>query len=182
SSSGDSSERPLHSSSHSAGPSQKICKSSTNSVPSSTPVTGSLAPTRADLLPPRKRFKDSYSHKTSMEEDTEIDTTETEDGRELDIVDGDDVRDHIEVDPRDDREEFEAIGGDSSSLYGIRDGTVRSVEDIPIDLDGAIRDFYHHMSEICDDREDLRRKLRMLESFAERHLGFRPQFDSDVVM
>nr|GFB89300.1 hypothetical protein [Tanacetum cinerariifolium] len=77
---------------------------------------GSLAPTRADLLPPRKRLKDSYSPETSMEEDIEIDTTETEDGRELDIIDGDDVKDHIEVDPRDDREEFEASDGDTVVL------------------------------------------------------------------
>nr|GFB80225.1 hypothetical protein [Tanacetum cinerariifolium] len=65
----------------------------------------SLTPTHADLLPPCKRLRDSYSPETSMEEDTEIDTTETEDGRDLDIVDGDYVRDHIKVDLRDDREE-----------------------------------------------------------------------------
>nr|GEW85868.1 hypothetical protein [Tanacetum cinerariifolium] len=182
-SSGDSSERPLHLSLHSARPSRKRCRSPTDFVPSSTPVTGSLAPTRADLLPPCKMFRDSYSPETSMEEDTEIDTTETEDGRELGVVDEDDVRDHIEVDPRDDKKEFEAIsadivvlgidsrsipmvdeeiikpvGGDYSSLSGTRDGTVRSVEDMPVDMDDAIRDFYHHMSEICDDRDDLRRK------------------------
>nr|GEX76384.1 retrovirus-related Pol polyprotein [Tanacetum cinerariifolium] len=104
---GDSSERPLHSSSHSAGPSHKRCRSPIDSVPSSTPVMGSLAPTHADLLPPRKRFRDSYSPETSMEEDTVINTTKTEGDRELDIVDRDDVRDHIEFDPRDDREEFE---------------------------------------------------------------------------
>ncbi|GJS75018.1 hypothetical protein Tco_0724899 [Tanacetum coccineum] len=61
SSSGDSSERPLYSSSHSDGPSRKRCRSPVNFVPSSTPVMGSLAPTRADLLSPRKRFRDSYS-------------------------------------------------------------------------------------------------------------------------
>nr|GEU64770.1 hypothetical protein [Tanacetum cinerariifolium] len=198
----DSSERPLHSSSHSAGPSRKRCRSPADSVPSSTLVKGSLAPTHSDLLPPRKR--------------------------ELDIVDRDDVRDHIEVDPRDDREEFEAsagdtvvlgidprsvpmvdeeiiepVGGDSSRSSGTRDGTVRLVEDIPVDLDGAIRGFYHHMSKvrvdriveiettqrqlegdqmiasgerelIRDDRDDLRRKLRRLESFAKRRLGLRP--------
>nr|GEY17337.1 putative reverse transcriptase domain-containing protein [Tanacetum cinerariifolium] len=131
SSSRESSERPLHSSSHSAGPSP---------------------PTRANLLPPRKRFRDSYSSETSMEEDTEIDTVETGDGRELDIVDGDDVRDHIKVDPRDDREEFKASAGDTVVLGLIRDGTVRSFEDIPVDLDDAISDFYHHMSEVRVDR------------------------------
>nr|GEV09539.1 reverse transcriptase domain-containing protein [Tanacetum cinerariifolium] len=134
---------------------------------------------------------DSYSLETSMEEDTKIETIETEDGRELDIVDVDDVRDHIEVDPRDDREEFEVSAGDTvvlgidprlvpmvdeeiiepvrgdySSSSGTRDGTVRSVEDMSIDLDDAIRNFYHHMSKIRDDRDDLRRKLRKLESFA----------------
>nr|GEZ28949.1 hypothetical protein [Tanacetum cinerariifolium] len=211
---GDSSERPRHSSSLSAGPSFKICMSPTDSVPSSTPVTGSLAPTCADLLP-----------------------SQTEDGRELAIIDGDDVRDQVEVDPRDDREEFEAstgdtvvlgidprsvprfdeeivkpVGGDSSSSSGTRDGTVRSVKDISIDLDGAIHNFYHLMSKvrvdrivgiktaqrrleadqiasgarasmvesirslrlenlkIHDDRNDLWRSLRMLESFAERQM------------
>nr|GFA43398.1 hypothetical protein [Tanacetum cinerariifolium] len=176
SSPGGSSKRPMHSSLHSAGPSRKRYRSPAVYIPSPAPVTRSLAPNRADLLPPRKRFRDSYSSETNMEEDTEIDTTETEDGRELDIVDGDDVRDHIKVDPRNDREEFEAsagdtvvlgidirslpivddeivdpVGGDSSSSSGTRDGTVRSVEDILIDLDGAIRDFYHHMSKEVDE-------------------------------
>nr|GEY62546.1 hypothetical protein [Tanacetum cinerariifolium] len=148
SSSGGSTERPLHSSPHSARPSHKRC-----------------------------RFRDSYSFETTIEKDTKIDTTETEDSRELNIVDGDDVRDHIKIDPRDDRDEFEAsagdtimlridprsvpmvdeeivepVGGDSSSSFGTRDGTVRSVEDILVDLDGAIRDFYHHMSEVRMDR------------------------------
>nr|GFA52819.1 hypothetical protein [Tanacetum cinerariifolium] len=106
-----------------------------------------------------------------------VDTTETEDGRELAIVDGDDVREQVEVNPRDDKEEFEAsagdtvvlridsrsvsrvdeeivepVKGDSSSSSGTRDGTVRSVEDMSVDLDNAIRDFYHHMSKVCMDR------------------------------
>ncbi|GKB45494.1 hypothetical protein Tco_0896247 [Tanacetum coccineum] len=96
SSSRDSSERPLHSSSHSAGPSRKRCRSPVDSVPSSTPVMGSLAPSHADLLPPRKRFRDSYSSEASIEEDTEIDSIETEVDMELGIGDGDDVRDHVE--------------------------------------------------------------------------------------
>nr|GEW25321.1 reverse transcriptase domain-containing protein [Tanacetum cinerariifolium] len=170
----DSSERPLHTSSHSVGLSRKRCRSLTNSVPSSAPVIGLLAPTHADLLPSCKRFRDSYSPETSMEEDTKIDTIKTKDGRELDIIDRDDVRYNIEADPRDDREKFEAsavdtvvlgidsrsvpmvdeeviepAGGDSSSSSRTRDGTVTSIR---------------------DDRDDLRRKLRMLESFTERPL------------
>ncbi|GJX14935.1 putative reverse transcriptase domain-containing protein [Tanacetum coccineum] len=178
----DSSERPLHSSSHSAGPSRKRCRSPVDSVPSSTPVMGSLSPTRADLLPPRKRFRDSYSFEASIEEDTEIDPIETEVYMELGIGDGDDIRDHVKIDPRDvrdDTEEYEAdtsagdtvevgidpmsapiveeeivepAGEDSSDSSGTRDGIVRSFEDMPIDLDDVVRDFYHHMSEVRIDR------------------------------
>ncbi|GKE72954.1 hypothetical protein Tco_1534995, partial [Tanacetum coccineum] len=182
SSSGDSSKRPLHSSSHSAGPSRKRCRSPIDSVTSSMPVMGSLAPTRADLLPPRKRFKDSYSSKTSIEEDTKIDPIETGVDIELGIGDGNDVRDHVEIDSRDvrdDTEEYEAdtsagdtvevgidpmstliveeeivepAGEDSSDLSGTRDGIVRSFEDMPIDLDDVVRDFYHHMFKVRIDR------------------------------
>ncbi|GJY27418.1 hypothetical protein Tco_0402144 [Tanacetum coccineum] len=182
SSSGDSSERPLHSSSHSAAPSRKRCRSPADSVPSSTPVMGSLAPTRADLLPPRKRFRDSYSSEASMEEATKVDTTETEDDMELSIGDGDDVKDRVEIDPRDVRDdaeeyEVETSAGDtvvlgidpmSASIVkeeiveparedsfdssGTRDGIVRSFEGMPIDLDDAVRDFYHHISEVHIDR------------------------------
>ncbi|GJR71136.1 putative reverse transcriptase domain-containing protein [Tanacetum coccineum] len=191
--SGDSSERPLHSSSHSAGPSRKRCRSLVDSVPSSTPVMGSLAPTRADLLPPRKRFRDSYSSEASIEEDTEIDPIETEVDMELGIGDGDDVRDHVEIDPRDvrdDTEEYEAdtsagdtvevgidpmsapmleeeivelAGEDSSDSSGTRYGIVRSFEDMLIDLDDVVRDFYHHKSEVRIDRiveiETVQRRL-----------------------
>ncbi|GJW64304.1 hypothetical protein Tco_0116188 [Tanacetum coccineum] len=182
SSSGDSSERPLHSSSHSAGPSCKRCESPVDYVPSSTPVIGSLAPPRADLLPPRKRFRDSYSSEASIEEDTEMDHIETEVDMELGIGDKDDVRDHVEIDPRDvmdDTEEYEAdtsagdtvevgidpmsapiveeeivepAGEDSSDSSGTRDDIVRSFEDMLIDLDDVVRDFYHHMSEVRVDR------------------------------
>ncbi|GJU32752.1 putative reverse transcriptase domain-containing protein [Tanacetum coccineum] len=126
----DSSERPLHSSLHSGRPSRKRCRSPVYSVPSSTQVMGSLAPTRADLLPPRKRVW---------------------------YCDEDDVRDHIKIDPRDvrdDREEYQAdtsardtvevgidpmsapiveeeivepAGEDYSDSSGTRDGIVRIV-------------------------------------------------------
>ncbi|GKE96270.1 hypothetical protein Tco_1581125 [Tanacetum coccineum] len=159
SSSGDSLERPLHSSSHSAGPSRKRCRSPVDSVPSSTLVMGSLAPTCVAVGPIK----------------TEVDM-------ELGIGDGDDVRDHVEIDPRDvrdDTEEYEAdtsvgdtvkvgidpmsapiveeeiiepAGEDSSDSSGTRDGIVRSFEDIPIDLDDVVRDFYHYMSELRIDR------------------------------
>ncbi|GJR15570.1 putative reverse transcriptase domain-containing protein [Tanacetum coccineum] len=192
SSSGDSSERPLHSSSHSAGRSRKRCRSLVDSVPSYTPVLGSLAPTRADLLPPRKRFRDSYLSKASIEEDTEIDPIETEVDMELGIGDGDDVRDRVEINPRDVRDdtEYEAdtsagdtvevgidpmsapiveeeivepTGEDYSDSSSARDDIVRSFEDMPIDLNDVVRDFYHHLSEVRIDRivgiETVQRRL-----------------------
>ncbi|GKF04365.1 hypothetical protein Tco_0035033, partial [Tanacetum coccineum] len=178
----NSSERPLHSSPHSVGPSRKRCRSSVNSVPSFTPVMGSLAHTRADLLPHRKRFIDSYSSKASIEEDTEVDPIETEVDMELGIGNRDDVRDYVEIDPRDvrdDTEEYEAntsardmvevgidpmsapiveeeivelAGEDSSNSSGTRDGNVRSFEDMPINLDDVVRDFYPHMSKVRINR------------------------------
>ncbi|GKE22295.1 putative reverse transcriptase domain-containing protein, partial [Tanacetum coccineum] len=100
----------------------------------------------------------------------------------LGIGDGNDVRDHVEIDPRDvrdDTKEYEAdtsagvtievgidpmsapivedeiiepAGEDSSDLSGTRDGIVRSFEDMPINLNDVVRDFYHHMSEVHIDR------------------------------
>ncbi|GKE63544.1 hypothetical protein Tco_1513911, partial [Tanacetum coccineum] len=115
SSSRDSLERPLHSSLHSAGPSRKRCKSPVDSVPSYMPVMRSLAPTRVNLLPPRKRFRDSYSSEASIEEDTKVDPIETEIDMELGIGDGDDVRDHVEIDPRDVRDDTEEYEADTSA-------------------------------------------------------------------
>ncbi|GJS48015.1 putative reverse transcriptase domain-containing protein [Tanacetum coccineum] len=151
SSSGDSSERPLHSSHNSSGKriSQEI------------------------------RSPDDSA---SIEEDVKVGPIETGVDMELGIGDGDDVRDHVEIDPRDvrdDTEEYEAdtsagdtvevgvdpmsapiveeeivepAGEDSSNSSGTRDGIVRSFKDMPIDLDDAVRDFYHHMSEVRIDR------------------------------
>ncbi|GKE98250.1 hypothetical protein Tco_0021601, partial [Tanacetum coccineum] len=96
SSSGNSSERPMHLSSHSAGPSRKRCRSPVDSAPLSMTVMRSLAPTRTDLSPPRKRFRDSYSSEVDLE---------------LGIGDEDEVGDHVGIDHRDarvDTEEYEA--------------------------------------------------------------------------
>ncbi|GKG48614.1 hypothetical protein Tco_0512761, partial [Tanacetum coccineum] len=57
-------------------PSRKRCISPTTSVPSSTPVSRSIARNLADLLPPYKRFRDSNSPEDSREEHMEIGTTD----------------------------------------------------------------------------------------------------------
>ncbi|GJW70708.1 putative reverse transcriptase domain-containing protein [Tanacetum coccineum] len=79
----------LYSSSHSARPSRKRCRSPVDSVPSSTPITWIITPTRTDSLTP-------------------VDM-------ELGIGDGDDVRDHVKIDPRDVRDDTEEYEADTSA-------------------------------------------------------------------
>ncbi|GJT89948.1 putative reverse transcriptase domain-containing protein [Tanacetum coccineum] len=120
----------------------------------SSSVTGSLAPTRADHLPPRKRFRDSYSSEASLEEDAEVGLTGTGVDMELGIGDRDEVGDHVGIDHRDARDDTEEYEADASAgdTTEAGNGIVRSVEDTPVDLSDAVRDFYHHMSEVRVDR------------------------------
>ncbi|GJS44093.1 hypothetical protein Tco_0569136 [Tanacetum coccineum] len=171
SSSGDSSERPLHSSSHSARPYRNRCRSPIDFVPSSTLVMGSLAPTRANLLPPRKKFRDSYSSEASIEEDTEIDPIETEVDMELGIGDGDDVEIMLRLTLGMLRmTQSKPAGEDASDSSGTRDGIVKSFKDMPIDLNDVVHDFYHHMSKVRIDRiigiETAQRRLEVDQSIA----------------
>ncbi|GKD65839.1 hypothetical protein Tco_1307947, partial [Tanacetum coccineum] len=62
---GSSSERSLDSSLPFSRPCRKRCRFPTASIPSPTYVLRSIAPTPVDLLPPRKRFRDSYSPEDS---------------------------------------------------------------------------------------------------------------------
>ncbi|GJR10444.1 hypothetical protein Tco_0793096 [Tanacetum coccineum] len=61
------------SSESSAGPSHKRCRSPSATVTSFIHATRALVPSRADLLPPRKRFRDSISPEDSVEEDIDTD-------------------------------------------------------------------------------------------------------------
>nr|GFD23360.1 hypothetical protein [Tanacetum cinerariifolium] len=69
-------------------PSRKRCRSSSTLVPSPTHDSRSIAPTPADLLPPRKRFRDSYSPEDSREEQIEVDTANVEAVADVGISDG----------------------------------------------------------------------------------------------
>ncbi|GJW20858.1 hypothetical protein Tco_0031480 [Tanacetum coccineum] len=145
-----------------------------DSVPSSTPVYGSLAPTRADVLPPRKRFRDSYSSKAIMEEDIKVGTVEAKDTKEYEAETstGDTVELGIDLvsAPIVDEGIVKPVGYDSSDLSGTRDGIVRSFEDMPINLDDALRDFYHHMYKVHVDRiveiETVQRQLEVVQLIA----------------
>ncbi|GJX55052.1 hypothetical protein Tco_0284949 [Tanacetum coccineum] len=64
------------SSESSVGPSRKRCRSPAATVISPIHATRDLVPSRADLLPPRKRFRDSISPEDSVEEDIDMDVLE----------------------------------------------------------------------------------------------------------
>ncbi|GKC04919.1 reverse transcriptase domain-containing protein [Tanacetum coccineum] len=144
---GLSSERSLDSSSLSSGPSYKRCRSPTASVPSPTHDSRSITPNPVDLLPPRKRFRDSYSSKDSEEEHMEVDTADAE--ADADIT---------ASDVREDDEEFEveASAADTREIVvdplAIGDSFESSRGGIP-DLKDTIYDIVHYMSELVASGE-----------------------------
>ncbi|GKC91620.1 hypothetical protein Tco_1152269, partial [Tanacetum coccineum] len=64
------------SSESSASPSRKRCRSPAAIMTSSIHATKALVPSRADLLPPRKRFRDCISPEDNVEEDIDTDVLE----------------------------------------------------------------------------------------------------------
>ncbi|GKB32052.1 reverse transcriptase domain-containing protein [Tanacetum coccineum] len=163
---GSSFERSLDSSSPSSRPSRKRCRSPTASVPSPTHVSRSIAPTPADLLPPRKRFRDSYSPEDSGEEHMEVDTADAEAVADVGISEGvvahpeDGVGMGFEIaasDVREDDEEFEAeaSAADTREItvdpLAIGDSSESSRGGIP-DLKDTIYDIVHYMLEVRIDR------------------------------
>ncbi|GJY34778.1 hypothetical protein Tco_0419247, partial [Tanacetum coccineum] len=159
-------ERSLDSSLLSAGPSRKRCKSPTTLVPSSTPISRSIALTHADLLPPRKSFRDSYPLEDSREEHIKIGTTNVEAIADLGIGDGvgahteDGIGMRVKIaasNIRKDEEEFEAeasaggtieIAVDPLVTGGISESTRG---DVP-DLEDTLYDIIHYMSKVALDR------------------------------
>nr|GEW22088.1 hypothetical protein [Tanacetum cinerariifolium] len=147
-----------------AGPSRKRCRSPTTSVPSYTPVSRSISLTHADLLPPCKSFKDSYSPNDSKDEHIETDTADAEAVANFCIGDGVDTEDGIGMgveigasDIREDEEEFEAEASARGTIEvtidllvtgGISESTRR---DVP-DLVGTLYDIVHYMSEVPLER------------------------------
>ncbi|GJX05048.1 reverse transcriptase domain-containing protein [Tanacetum coccineum] len=147
-------ERSLDSSLPSVEPSHKRCRSLTTLVPSSTLVPGSVAPSLADL-PPRKRFRDSYSSEASGEEHIEIGTADAETVAYLGISEGvgapieDDIGMGVEVatsDIREDEEEFEveaSAGGtmeitiDPLATGGIFESTREDAPDLEEQLEAG---------------------------------------------
>nr|GFA74001.1 hypothetical protein [Tanacetum cinerariifolium] len=200
---GDSSSRS------SARPSRKRCRSPVATMTSSIHATRALVPSRADLLPPRKRFSDSISPEDSVEDD--IDTNVLRDikadatavevavdrdvearvdrGIDIEIDVGIDVEDEVEDKVESNDKGSMEVGVDMDARIGILDGmlmpdAVDRLEQVQALL-GIERDrvdsLCRHMAlspeefrQVRKDRDDTRRRLRTLDSFVKRRLGFRP--------
>ncbi|GJT24115.1 reverse transcriptase domain-containing protein, partial [Tanacetum coccineum] len=157
----------VDSSSHSSRSSRKRCRSPTVLVPSPTHDSRSIAHTPADLLPPRKRFRDSYSPEDSGEEHMEVDTADAEAVADVGISDGvvahpeDSIGMGFEIaasDVRDDDKEFEAeaSAADTREIVvdplAIGDSSESSRGGIP-DLEDTIYDIVHYMSKLVASGE-----------------------------
>ncbi|GKA48517.1 hypothetical protein Tco_0741475 [Tanacetum coccineum] len=163
---GSSSERSLDSSTPSSGPSRKRCRSPTASVPSPTHVSRLIAPTPADILPPRKRFRDSYSLEDSGEEHMEVDTADAEAVADIGISDRviahpeDSIGIRVEIaasDVREDDKEFETEASVANTREIVVDplaigDSFESSRGVIPDLEDTIYDIVHYISEVRIDK------------------------------
>ncbi|GJR08429.1 hypothetical protein Tco_0791081 [Tanacetum coccineum] len=174
------------SSESSAGPSRKRCRSPVVTVPLPIPAPGALVPTRADLLPPRKRFRDSYSSEDSIEEDIDVDVL-----ADIEVDVGVDASIGMEVGVKvvsEDEEEYEAESSARGTVEIRMDRVIEPVvaddiaeptsEDYPdlvsadgsrevmqMGLDVATLELYDHMHEIPVDMiTDIKAGQRQLEA------------------
>ncbi|GKB76878.1 hypothetical protein Tco_0943773 [Tanacetum coccineum] len=127
--------------------------SSERSLDSSSPSSGPSPPTPADLLPPRKRFRDSYSPEDSREEHMEVGTADAEAIADLGISEGvvahtgDGVGMRVGIaasDVREDDEEFEPEARDVPD-HGTTDGAIDITYETLRDI---VKRFHEHAEEI----------------------------------
>ncbi|GKD65477.1 hypothetical protein Tco_1307585, partial [Tanacetum coccineum] len=137
------------------------------------------APTPANLLPPRKRFRDSYSPEDSRKEHMEVDTANAEAIVDVGISEGvaayteDSIDMRVEIaasDVWEDDEEFEAEASTTDTReidvdpLTIGDSSESFRGGIP-DLEDTIYDIVHYMSEVRIDRiTEIETTQRQLET------------------
>nr|GFC36228.1 hypothetical protein [Tanacetum cinerariifolium] len=169
-----------------ARPSRKRCRSPVATVISSIHATRALVPSRADLLPPRKRFRDSISPEDSVEEDIDTDVLEYIEADAMaikvavdwDIVTGVDAGIGMEVDVRvdiEDEVEDEVESIDSGTMEVGADVIVGidipdamhmpdAVEHLEL-VEEGLQDIYDRVIEIALSRiEDIKTGQRELEA------------------
>nr|GEW06533.1 reverse transcriptase domain-containing protein [Tanacetum cinerariifolium] len=176
----------LTTSESSAGPSRKSCRSPASTVTSSIHFTRALVPSYADLLPPRKRFRDSISPEDSDKED--IDTDVLEDikadatvvevavdrdveagidvgiGMEVDV--GIDVEDEVEEEVESSDRGTMEVGVEMDVGIDIPDGMfMPDVVERLEQVEEGLQDIYDHVIEIPLQRiEDIETAQRQLEA------------------
>nr|GEV48190.1 hypothetical protein [Tanacetum cinerariifolium] len=168
------------------GPSLKRCRSPAAIVISSIHATRDLVPSRADLLPPRKRFRDSISPEDCVEEDIDMDVLDDikADATAVEVTIDRDVEAKIdagigmEVDVRVDVEdevedEFESsdrgtmkVGLDVVAGIDILGGMLMpDVVERLEQVEEGLQDIYDHVIEIPLQRiEDIKTGQRELEA------------------
>nr|GEU50461.1 reverse transcriptase domain-containing protein [Tanacetum cinerariifolium] len=156
------------SSESSAGSSRKRCISPVAIVTSSIHYTRALVPSRADLLPLRKRFRDSISPEDSVEEDNDADMLE-------DIkADATTVRVGINKDVDAgliDRGTMK-VGVNMNDGIDIPDGMLMLGVVDRLEQSSSSHGILAEFRQVRKDCDDTQRRVRRLESFVERHLGF----------
>nr|GEU52144.1 hypothetical protein [Tanacetum cinerariifolium] len=169
-----------------AGPSRKRCRSPTATVISPVHSVRALVPSRGDLFPPHKRFRDSISPEDSAEEeidtnvleDIEADATIVEVAIDRDVKARIDVGLGIEDEFKDEFDEERAGFSDRTRSLEQENLKVQALLCIERDwVDSLCRHMklsHEEFRQFRRDRDDTRRRLRRLVSFVERHLGFRP--------
>ncbi|GKE29991.1 hypothetical protein Tco_1445375 [Tanacetum coccineum] len=174
------------SSESSAGPSRKRCRSLAATVTSSIHASRALVPSHVDLLPPRKRFRDSISPEDSVEEDIDTDVLADikpdvmaiEVAVDRDVEAGVDVGFGMEVDVGvdvEDKVKDEVKSSDRGTMEVGVDVVARI--DIPDDMlmlyyvkhleqvEEVVHDIYGHVMEIPIQRvEDIETGQRELEA------------------
>ncbi|GJV19585.1 putative reverse transcriptase domain-containing protein [Tanacetum coccineum] len=180
SSAGDSSSESF------AGPSHKRFRSPAAIVTSSIHATRALVPSRADLLPPCKRFRDSISPEDSVEEDIDTDVLEdieadaiavevavardvvtgVDAGIDMEVDVGVDVEDEVEDEVESSDRGTIEVGVDVVAGIDIPDGMLMpDVIDRLEQVEEGLQDMYEHVMEIPLQRiEDIETGQRELES------------------
>ncbi|GJW97998.1 putative reverse transcriptase domain-containing protein, partial [Tanacetum coccineum] len=147
---------------------------STRDVPSR-----SIAPTPADLLPPRKRFRGSYSSEDSGKEHMEVDTADAEAVADVCISEGvvahtrDGVGMRVEIAASDVREDDEGVHIDRITDIETTQRRLETSQLVAsgeraslVERIGSLRLEYlkEEFRQVRRDRGDTRRRLRRLES------------------
>ncbi|GKA95019.1 hypothetical protein Tco_0817057 [Tanacetum coccineum] len=155
------------SSESSVGPSIKRCRSPAATMPLPIPTLGALVPTRVNLLPPHKRFRDSYSSEDSIEEDIDADVLADIEA-DAGVDDGIGMEVSVEVVSEDDEE----YGAESSTRGTVEIEMNRVIEPVVVeDIAEPTSENYHDLASVDGSREVMQMGLdvAMQELYTHMH-------------